>query len=198
MVTKQVQAEQTKMKLLEAGFSLLRAKGFSSLSAAQITKEAGLSKGGFFHHFPTIEDYYLFMLDQIIQMFTFGMVETKPATLVEFLDFSTEMALDMMDAAPEIMIAINYFVDFARFNPAYAKRLQTLTKAGLQKWTDDLAEYFPPQFPEQKRLYFTYIVDMYFAGLGTHFLVFKDKELYRAITKEFTRIIINYVNGSTK
>ena len=62
MVAKKIQAEQAKLKLLEAAFEVLKLKGVKSLTAAQIVESAGLSKGGFFHHFPKIEDFYIYIL----------------------------------------------------------------------------------------------------------------------------------------
>lgn len=45
----------TKDKLLEAAVKLVRAKGFSATSVDDLCREAGVTKGGFFHHFPSKE-----------------------------------------------------------------------------------------------------------------------------------------------
>jgi TetR/AcrR family transcriptional repressor of nem operon len=40
-------------KLLDAAFSLIREKGYSSTSVDELCAQAGVTKGGFFHHFKT-------------------------------------------------------------------------------------------------------------------------------------------------
>jgi TetR/AcrR family transcriptional regulator, transcriptional repressor for nem operon len=42
-------------RLLEAGLKLVREQGFAATSVEQLCKTAELTKGGFFHHFPTKE-----------------------------------------------------------------------------------------------------------------------------------------------
>lgn len=42
-------------KLLEAGIKLVRANGFAATSVEQLCSEAGVTKGAFFHHFPSKE-----------------------------------------------------------------------------------------------------------------------------------------------
>ncbi|MFM5906925.1 MAG: TetR/AcrR family transcriptional regulator [Novosphingobium sp.] len=42
-------------KLLEAAVKLVRAKGYAATSVDDLCKEAGVTKGAFFHHFPSKE-----------------------------------------------------------------------------------------------------------------------------------------------
>ncbi|WP_338467899.1 TetR/AcrR family transcriptional regulator [Novosphingobium sp. ZN18A2] len=42
-------------KLLEAGIKLVRANGFAATSVDQLCTDAGVTKGAFFHHFPSKE-----------------------------------------------------------------------------------------------------------------------------------------------
>lgn len=42
-------------RLLEAGLKLIRKQGFAATSVEQLCTEAGVTKGAFFHHFPTKE-----------------------------------------------------------------------------------------------------------------------------------------------
>jgi TetR/AcrR family transcriptional regulator, transcriptional repressor for nem operon len=44
---------QAREKLLAAALKLIRARGYSATSVDDLCKEAGVTKGAFFHHFPT-------------------------------------------------------------------------------------------------------------------------------------------------
>ena len=42
------------------------------------------------------------------------------------------------------------------------------------------------------------LLDIYFAGFSLHYLLFKDKDLYRKITEDFTLMVINNIEGEVK
>ncbi|MDX2471078.1 MAG: TetR/AcrR family transcriptional regulator [SAR324 cluster bacterium] len=198
MVAKKLQSEQTKGLLLHAGFQVMKEKGIKSLTAAQISTAAGVSKSGFFHHFPTIDDYYLYMLEQMMQMIETQIFEEKPATMKEFLEVSMETTLNLTDEMPEFMTIIYFFIDFSRFNPIYLTRLQGYIKASLEKWVEDMSQYFPPDYPQAKKETFVAILDIFFSGIGTQYLILQDRDLCQKISKEFISMILNYFEGSTK
>ena len=50
------QLPETKRKLVDAGVSLMRRRGFNATTVDDICAEAGVTKGGFFHYFKSKED----------------------------------------------------------------------------------------------------------------------------------------------
>jgi TetR/AcrR family transcriptional repressor of nem operon len=46
----------TKARLLDAALTIIRAKGYSATTVDDICEKAGVTKGGFFHHFKSKED----------------------------------------------------------------------------------------------------------------------------------------------
>lgn len=49
--------EETRRKLLDTGFTLIREKGYAATRVDDICAAAGVTKGGFFHHFRSKEDW---------------------------------------------------------------------------------------------------------------------------------------------
>ena len=49
-------APETKLKLLNAALSVIRTKGYAAMRVEDICTAAGVTKGGFFHYFPSKED----------------------------------------------------------------------------------------------------------------------------------------------
>ena len=47
---------ETKVKLLNAALAVIRSKGYSATRVEDICDKAGITKGGFFHHFKSKED----------------------------------------------------------------------------------------------------------------------------------------------
>ena len=52
-------APQSRTRLLEAGSTVIRAKGYTATTVDDICAEAGVTKGSFFHHFKSKEDLVL-------------------------------------------------------------------------------------------------------------------------------------------
>ncbi|PHP68819.1 TetR family transcriptional regulator [Zhengella mangrovi] len=49
--------EETRRKLLDTGFTLIREKGYAATRVDDICAAAGVTKGGFFHHFRSKEEW---------------------------------------------------------------------------------------------------------------------------------------------
>ncbi|MEZ4680001.1 MAG: TetR/AcrR family transcriptional regulator [Caldilineaceae bacterium] len=89
MNIRQQQAEQTKQRILAAAYQIVREEGIHTLSSPKIIEAAGISKGGFFHHFPQIEDLYLYMLEHLIQQFDANLTPHKFNDFREFIRATT-------------------------------------------------------------------------------------------------------------
>lgn len=63
---KSIELEQTKMKLLETGLSLLEQKGFNATGIQEIATIAGIPKGSFYNYFASKEEFGV----EIIRFYT--------------------------------------------------------------------------------------------------------------------------------
>lgn len=61
-------ADQTRRRFLDAAVHLIRAKGYEAATVDDLCREAGLTKGAFFHHFRGKEDLALAAADHFGQM----------------------------------------------------------------------------------------------------------------------------------
>jgi AcrR family transcriptional regulator len=69
----QQRSEETRTRLLEAALKRFAVQGYNAASIDQICAEAGVSKGAFYHHFPSKQAIFLELLK--------GWLETIDATL---------------------------------------------------------------------------------------------------------------------
>ncbi|MDM5291855.1 TetR/AcrR family transcriptional regulator [Peribacillus simplex] len=65
----QKQSEDTINKLIQAGIELFSKQGYSSTSINQIVKHAGYSKGAFYAHFSTKEEFMLKLIKEGIDFY---------------------------------------------------------------------------------------------------------------------------------
>lgn len=59
----QQRSEETRAKIIESAIKLFSARGFNAASVADICKDAGISKGAFYHHFESKQALFLALLD---------------------------------------------------------------------------------------------------------------------------------------
>lgn len=60
---KREKGEETKEKILKFATECFSEKGYDATSVDEICKRAGISKGGFFHHFPTKQALFMEILN---------------------------------------------------------------------------------------------------------------------------------------
>ena len=91
-------------KLLEAAVKLIRSQGFSATSVDDLCREAGVTKGAFFHHFASKEalgvataDYWSTSTGQFFDAAPYHAHEDPLDRILGYLDFR----LALIDGAPE-------------------------------------------------------------------------------------------------
>ncbi|MGC8942874.1 MAG: TetR/AcrR family transcriptional regulator [Caldisericia bacterium] len=63
---KRIKGEETKKKIMEVGENLFSETGYDATSVQDICSKAEISKGAFFHHFPTKEFLFLEILNDYL------------------------------------------------------------------------------------------------------------------------------------
>jgi len=86
--------QDSKTRLLEAALRVIRAKGYSASSVDDICREAGLTKGSFFHHFKSKEElalaaagYFATRADALFAKAPYRTLEDPLDRLLGYVDF---------------------------------------------------------------------------------------------------------------
>ncbi|PIC77994.1 TetR family transcriptional regulator [Sporosarcina sp. P19] len=77
---RQIQAEQTKKRILETALELFRKKGFDNVTVDEIVKKSESSKGAFYGHFSSKYDIFMEKFKEIDQYYI-KVVSVMPETL---------------------------------------------------------------------------------------------------------------------
>ncbi len=82
----QQRGEETRARILGAAVRRFSITGYDAASVDDICAEAGVSKGAFYHHFPTKQAIFLALMQDWLAMIEMGMgavhKETVPETLI--------------------------------------------------------------------------------------------------------------------
>ena len=83
----QQRSEETRGRILDAAVRRFAIAGYDAASVDDICAEAGVSKGAFYHHYPTKQAIFLALMQGWLGMIDLGLDatrrETVPGTLVE-------------------------------------------------------------------------------------------------------------------
>ena len=116
-MTRQVRAEETRAQLLEAAATCFGRDGYNAASVADICRQAGVSKGAFYHHFASKHELFL----QLMQSWLTGINEqldiarlgalSVPAALMSMVG-AAEFVFQMADQY--IPIFVEFYIQASR------------------------------------------------------------------------------------
>ncbi|MFD0871735.1 MULTISPECIES: TetR/AcrR family transcriptional regulator [Paenibacillus] len=102
------QSQQTIQKLMKSGVELFSRKGYSNTSIDQIVKHAGYSKGGFYAHFNSKEEFLLKIIKDGIDFYFDDLksaLEHKERNLLEnFLNYSLRLVNEAYEQGASLLL----------------------------------------------------------------------------------------------
>jgi AcrR family transcriptional regulator len=131
----QERSEETRGRILQAAMRLFADAGYDATGVAEICERAGLSKGAFYHHFPSKQAVFLELLDQWLASLDKDFIAAVPVGGVAV----PEAFLDMARRAREVFTIadgrLSIFLEFwaqARKDP----EIWTRTVAPFRRYRD--------------------------------------------------------------
>jgi AcrR family transcriptional regulator len=113
----QLRSENTREQILAAAINLFCRAGYDATSVAEICSQAGISKGAFYHHFPSKKALFLAIMDQWLQG-----INTRIAAFQEpgksipqtMRDMTSAMGAIFSDAGGQLPMFMEFMVQASR------------------------------------------------------------------------------------
>jgi AcrR family transcriptional regulator len=118
----QQRSEETRARILDAAIRRFAIAGYDAASVDDICIEAGVSKGAFYHHYPTKQAIFLALMQGWLGMIDMGMGAARQGTVPETLMHMTNLLPGVFAAAED---SLPMFLEFW----LQASRDETIWKA---------------------------------------------------------------------
>jgi|GEM_PF-1563965 len=186
------QSQATKQAIVSAAYELVRAEGLDQLSAGKIAQYASISKGGFFHHFPQVDDLYLYILDELMSSLQHTATATTHPTFTALIDDVAASLLGLHRSNPEAIPLLLHFFSLCQQNPAYLDRLQSAMAQTFAAWSQQVAQYVG-QADSDRLDTVVRLTDAFFLGSMVHSLLFDEPVRYHALAHQFGEMVEAYL-----
>lgn len=140
----QQRSEETRAKIMEAAIKLFSIRGYNKASVDDICKEAGISKGAFYHHFKSKQALFLALLDGWLQFVDNAIEATKDKTVPEtFMQITQAFPYVFETAGENLPMFLEFWLQASRDKKIweasvapyrrYHKYFTSLIKKGVQE-----------------------------------------------------------------
>ena len=115
----QERSKDTRTNLMDAAIEQFAQNGYDATSVAQICQTAGVSKGAFYHHFPSKQTLFLDLLDNWLNLLDeqFTLIRSQASSIPEALQVMTSLTGEIYRSAGGNLPMFLEFWDQARHNP---------------------------------------------------------------------------------
>ncbi len=185
------QALETKAKIIEAAMDLLSTEGINGLTSGKLAKKLSMSKGTLFHHYESMEDLHVAVLDTIIDSTAQELRSSEFNSAKELVEMIVDSVFKGMEQNRVGYAGDFNFIGSAESNEVYRTKLKAMFETAIDRWAVLLSEKLQKDIPREKLYDMIRLIDMHFAGLLTHNIIFQDPETYRALTTRFLHMVIS-------
>ncbi|MBY4676298.1 TetR/AcrR family transcriptional regulator [Marinobacterium arenosum] len=119
-------ASRTRGQILEAAADIISDQGISALTAASLIEQAGISKGGLYHHFKQMDEVMLATLTMLVDRYLELLDDGQDRNVMEVLDRLERNLFEVQLSQRRLLRALYCFAEVVMFRSAYRQQMVRL------------------------------------------------------------------------
>lgn len=186
--------EQTREKILNAAISIIAESGIQGLTGGKLALETGISKSNIFHHFKSINDIPLAVMEMIFEEIL------RPVDLSGFenlRDYLTALGVSIFDIPIEHRKVYKAFFSFyyeGMFKEEYKNFLSAYAKKYMELISGQIKVLSAKSHPQDINDSIAALLLSSLDGLGLHNLIHDDPAPYVKAWKLQVQFICDFLN----
>jgi len=194
--TRQDMANQTRQKIIESAFDIVGNHGYSALTSNELIRVAGVAKGTLYHHFSTMDDVIIGLMDYVIDMF----MECVPLEgYKNFTEYTTALGEFQQESFAEdsrlTKVVYGYF-PIGMSNPKFRQPAKNMLSQAISKMTPVIRNFYADDLSDDRIETAIRMIDMFTLGFGVHQNFFDDPDKHREIWNQFFSFLDNYLSNT--
>ncbi len=194
---KELASLQMRNKILNTTIEILGNEGYAKVTASNLSRTAGVSKGALYHHFANLDEIKFAALAVLVEQMMEIDDPSRFENLENFLETTGEMIFTSMVEYPVAIKALYVFITRAFVDDVVKGQMQTLVNHALNQY-QQVIQYFCPELAEEELEGLVRIIDTYIGGATLQWYIIDDPAVCRAGWQQFSRLILQYLEVKEK
>lgn len=192
----QIKREATYANLIQAGFEVLCEKGYSGATVDDVVKHAGYTKGAFYVHFESKEQFFLHLIDyqkqiRTDELYTYDANSADDLTLEAAVGSLVKRLIQYLKKSPEwLLVYVDFFIQ-SKQSPETAEKYKHLYNMGIGE-TEQFINFLKSKQLVDAELDATYQGKLIFAfldGAILHYNFYKEVLDEEIVTDVIVRLL---------
>jgi AcrR family transcriptional regulator len=194
--SRQDMANQTRHKIIEAAFDIVGNHGYPALTSNELVRVAGVAKGTLYHHFSTMDDVIIGLMDFVIEMY----LECVPLEgFKNFKEYTTALGEFQQQSFTEdsrLTKVVYGYLPIAMSNPKFRQPAKDMLSHAISKMTPVIRNFFSEDLSDDQIETAIRMIDMFSLGYGVHQNFFNDPEKHLEIWNQFFSFLDSYLSNT--
>ncbi|SHH20692.1 TetR/AcrR family transcriptional regulator [Ferrimonas marina] len=183
-------AEQTRQKIIDTATEILGTEGYQALTVGKLSKQAEISKGALYHHFASLQEVHLAVLQHVIDTYCSSLHFEGCQSLEEFFARSGEMLFHRLENNPVQIRAMHTFINQSMYEPEAQAPLLAMWEDNLCKYWD-IATAVAPEVSKEDMDQAFMMLDTYFIGLVNQWFLIQDPDATKKNWQNFSCMLLH-------
>ena len=189
---------QTKKKIIESACLILAREGLHGVNAAALAKEAGVSKGALYHHFPSMDEVVISCFEKTSTDVYGELQFLRPKNLGEYLDAVENVLFNKLLNDKNRIRIIYELSPKVIFEEKFQSRRRLMFDKVIKMMTKRLLNTFEEPISEKRLEKILSGVGAFVTGLSYQSLSVRNSEESREIWSWFRAMLENDLTISSK